>query len=111
MVKDGSIFVPSSGPYFLYNRVEFNAYVNSTVPIVDVLDHAFRYSNTGHSYRSIEANKIKFESHNNYISIVSSLEKIEYLEEGSQIKVALDLPQYVDMKPVMTMGTFGMFRL
>ena len=111
MVQDGTIFVPSSGPYFLYSRVEFNVYVNSTIPIVDFIDHVFRYSNTGHSYRNLEVNKIKFESHNHYINHVSYLGKVEYLEKGGLIKVALNLPPHVDMKPAMTMGTFGMFRL
>lgn len=110
-VKDGTIYVPASGSYFIYSRVDFHASINTTKPVVEFISHVLRYSISGNRYRNLEVNRLKFESHANLISHVSYLEKIEYMEEGSRIKIALDLPQHIDMKPAMTMGTFGMFSL
>ena len=42
VVQDGTIIVPSTGHYYLYRRMEFNAHVNSTEVKVDVISHDVR---------------------------------------------------------------------
>jgi len=42
---------------------------------------------------------------------ISYIERIQYLEKGSFIKIALDLPRDVSMQPSISSGAFGMFKL
>lgn len=110
-VKDESIEVPSSGPYFLYSRVVINAKVNSHLSEMETITHSIRYSNTGHHFSDLETSMVKCGVIKNTMSHISYIEKIQYLQQGSQIKVALDFPKDVVMQPSVNSGAFGMFKL
>ncbi|VDI43410.1 Hypothetical predicted protein [Mytilus galloprovincialis] len=110
-VKDEIIEVPSSGPYFLYSRVVINAKVNSHVNDMETITHSIRSSNTGHHFSDVETSMVKCGVIKNTMSHISYIEKIQYLEQGTQIKVALDFPKDIIMQPSVNSGAFGMFKL
>ncbi|VDI28509.1 Hypothetical predicted protein [Mytilus galloprovincialis] len=110
-VKDEIIEVPSSGPYFLYSRVVINAKVNSHLNDMETITHSIRSSNTGHHFSDIETSMVKCGVIKNTMSHISYIEKIQYLEQGTKIKVALDFPKDIIMQPSVNSGAFGMFKL
>ena len=110
-VNNESIVVPSTGAYFLYSRVIINAKIESSLHDKDMVTHYIRYSNTGHYFSDLESSSIKCGVIKNTMSHISYIEKIQYLEKGSEIKVALDLPRDVSMQPSISGGAFGMFKL
>ncbi|CAG2253937.1 unnamed protein product [Mytilus edulis] len=110
-VKDEIIEIPSSGPYFLYSRVVINAKVNSHLNDMETITHSIRSSNTGHHFSDIETSMVKCGVIKNTMSHISYIEKIQYLEQGTKIKVALDFPKDIIMQPSVNSGAFGMFKL
>lgn len=110
-VNNESIVVPSSGAYFLYSRVVVNAKLKEDLKEMDTITHSIRYSNTGEQFKDLEASIIKCGVIKNTMSHISYIEKIQYLEKDSLIKVALDMPRDVSMQTSIGSGAFGMFKL
>lgn len=110
-IDDESIVVPSSGAYFIYSRVVINAELNQKLAETEVITHFVRYSNTGQIFSDLEKSSIKCGVIGNTMSHISYIEKIQYLEKDSRIKVALNYPRSLDMQDSVSNGVFGMFKL
>ena len=110
-INDDSITVPSSGAYFLYSRVVINAKIGNNMKDTDMITHLIRYSNTGHQFNDLETSSIRCGVIKDTMTHISYIEKIQYLEKGSFIKIALDFPRDVSMHPSISAGVFGMFKL
>lgn len=110
-INDDSIVVPSSGAYFLYSRVVINAKLGNNLKDTDMITHTIRYSNTGHQFKDLETSSIKCGVIKDTMTHISYIEKIQYLEKGSFIKIALDFPRDASMQPSISAGAFGMFKL
>lgn len=110
-INDDSIVVPSSGAYFLYSRVVINAKLGNNLKDTDMITHTIRYSNTGYQFKDLETSSIKCGVIKDTMTHISYIEKIQYLEKGSFIKIALDFPRDASMQPSISAGAFGMFKL
>ena len=110
-VINETIFVPSTGVYFLYSRVVIDAKLNKDLQDTEMITHSIRYSTTGYNYNDLERSSVKCGVIKNTMNHISYIEKIQYLERSSMIKVALDYPRDVDMQNSINTGVFGMFKL
>lgn len=109
-VNGEKIIILRTGVYFIYNRVSINMNVKGVTDIGNV-HHSLMHSNSGHGFRAIESSKITCVVTNNQFNHVSYIEKVQFLEKGDELQVALKTPLRRDIGPVRSSSSFGMFEL
>lgn len=103
----GSIIVPTSGVYFIYNRVSVSM-ENIRETMLGNIKHSLRHSNTGTNFKDIDSSDIECVVKNNRFSHVSYIEQVHFLDRGDEIRIALKIPSHLK---TWSSSTFGMFQL
>lgn len=109
-VNEEKIIIMKTGVYFIYNRVSININVSGGTDI-GTIDHSLMHSNSGHGFKAVESSKIACTVTNKQFNHISYIEKVQFLEKGDELQVALKTPLRRDIGPIQSSSTFGMFEL